>query len=347
MRVTLLNDTGSSAHCGCLAVSEAHVRMLARKGAVIHHRWFLGQLNHLKRPNQAEMVEAILKDDNLAPTLQDADAVVVNGEGSIHHGKGVVWLAALAAAKQLGKKALLINAVMQDVKGYEAILNDLDDLTVRDRHSSDFLTQKGVRHRLVPDSCLEAEFSEEPLIVLSGQIVVTDWHADRADVGRALTRLLNSRAPTFYLPFAHAMHRYVWKQIPATLAMADVVVSARHHGNYMAALAGVPFVPLGSNTHKVEGFIAMSGLPIPVVSSFRELGPAIAKARANPNLYKEFSAWLLAHKPLPTLAALGPDDPLPTQEVGAALQTLHAEAHAQWRVRQNHLKDWTLRPRSW
>jgi hypothetical protein len=44
----------------------------------------------------------------------------------------------------------------------------------------------------------------------------------------------------------------VWFQ---RLSSADIIVTGRHHGVYLAVVAGLPFVALGSNTFKIEGLL--------------------------------------------------------------------------------------------
>jgi polysaccharide pyruvyl transferase WcaK-like protein len=119
--------------------------------------------------------------------LDACDAVVVNGEGTLHHGAGSEYFAILGAAQQLGKATLLINAVFEAHQGWAQVISRLDDFCVRDLHSLEHARSLGFRCRLVPDSFLAAQFDATPTIDLGGRIVVTDWHPARdADVGMTM-----------------------------------------------------------------------------------------------------------------------------------------------------------------
>src|SRR5580704_11877828 len=121
MRILLSNDTGLASHVGCIAVSDAHARMLGRAGHQVAIRHFLGSLIRFRGADAKVGVRSILEDPSLAEQLSAVDAVVVNGEGSIHHGAGTEYLALLGAAQDLGKATLLVNAVFQDVFGFDEI----------------------------------------------------------------------------------------------------------------------------------------------------------------------------------------------------------------------------------
>jgi hypothetical protein len=307
MKVALFNDTGIIPHVGCIAVSDANCRMLAGHSVAVVFRAFVGEQTSCWNGNRRSSVQQVLK-SSLRSKLEAVDAVIVNGEGTIHHGFGGHLLAILEAAQYLGKKSLLINAVLQDVELFDDVLTKLTDLTVRDIRSSDFLSGRGISHRIVVDSILEAGFESKPLIDLSGRIVVTDWHPSRDDdVGSILrSMLVDSHLRPFFLPLAHGIHRYIWRRIPSTLSTASVLITARHHGIYLAALAGIPFVALPGNTHKIEGLLSLSGFNIPLCTTIDEVDSAILFARNNIGLFDEFNHWLLSHKPLTTFRSLSP-----------------------------------------
>jgi hypothetical protein len=303
--VALFNDTGTIPHIGCMAVSDAHIRMLAGRGVAIGFRSFRGEEATLWDGDRRSSLEKVLR-SFLRSRIEEADAVIVNGEGSIHHGFGAHLLSILEAGQRLGKKTLLVNAVLQEVDSFDDVLAQLTDLTVRDVRSSEFLSNRRIGHRIVVDSMLEAQFDSAPLFDLTGRVVVTDWHPARdLDVGSILrSTLSNSKIDAFFLPLAHGIHRRVWRQIPATLASAELMITARHHGIYLAALAGVPFVALPGNTHKIEGLLALSGFPIPLCTAADQLESALHFARSNRSLFTEFSQWLLSQKPLATFQHL-------------------------------------------
>src|SRR5581483_350461 len=179
VRIALFNDTGTQPHVGCLAVSAAHRLLLDRAGIRIARTYDGSQWHELTRPSLAAATEAALASHALRAVFTDVDAVVVNGEGTIHHAGGQHLLAILAAAAWVGRPALLVNAVLQDIDEARPVLAVLDDCTVRDARSARYLRRLSVPHRLVPDSIFNAPFLAEPCHDFSGALVVTDCHPAR------------------------------------------------------------------------------------------------------------------------------------------------------------------------
>lgn len=309
MKIMLLNDTGILPHIGCYAVSDAHVRMLARQGHKIQYRYFAGQLSHFYNGDEEESISSVLNDHSFMDQLIDVDAVVVNGEGTIHHGSGMEYLSILAVAQQLGKKTLIVNAVFQESYGFLDVFRKLDDFCVREILSSEFATKLGIKNRIIIDSFIEAQFdfSEKPYIDLSNKIVVTDWNPARNfDVGTAMrTYMDENKGNCFFYPLVHGIHQFTWKKAPAALSTCNFIITGRHHGIYLAAAAKKPFVPMSSNTHKIEGLIKMSGVNIPICSDLAGLAAGIDFCKCNKSAYDEFFAFIDSYKPLTTFSSLG------------------------------------------
>lgn len=304
LSVALFNDTGNQPHVGCLAVTDAHTRMLERIGVRLSHRFFVHQYRQFWKGTPEASVAAVLHSE-LAELLHQVDAVVVNAEGTIHHGAGQHLLAILAAAQRLSRPTFLVNAVFQDCPGHDATLRALDDFTVRDACSSAYLRSRRIAHRLVLDSILEAGFSPDPRHDFEGRVVVTDVVGCCSQVAAALEAFraeLGDRA-RFY-PLEHPDRFDDWRHAVADFRTASVVVTARHHGIYLAGLAGVPFVPLPSNSWKVEGLLALFGDRIPVCTQPRELARRCAQAQQDRSLFAEFAAFLQSQRPLSTFRVL-------------------------------------------
>lgn len=304
LSVVLFNDTGNQPHVGCLAVSEAHRRMLERIGVQVNHRFFVNQCCQFWKGTAEASVAAIL-DSELAELLDAADAVVVNGEGTIHHRAGQHLLAILAAAQRLGRATFLVNAVFQECPGHEATLKALDDFTVRDACSSAYLRGRHIPHRVVLDSVLEAEFSPDPRHDFEGRVVVTDVVGCCSEVTAALEALRAELGDwgRFY-PLEHPDRRADWRHAVADFRTASVVITGRHHGLYLAGLAGVPFVALRSNSWKMEGLLALFGDRIPVCGHPRELAQRAAQAQRDRSLFAEFADFLRSQRPLSTFRVL-------------------------------------------
>lgn len=312
MRVLLANDTGLVNHAGCQGVSDAHARMLGRRGHHVVARYFLGDLDRFRNGDPAAGMDAVLGDAAFRESLEAVDAVVVNGEGTIHHGVGTEYLNVLAAAARLGKTTLLVNCVLEAMEGFGDVFAAIDDIVVRDRRSACWLERLGVRARILPDSYIEAHFEGPPLLDLAGRDVVTDWHHARdGDVGaQSLAYLRRGAEPgAFFLPLMSGDLTPQWRRLPATLAGARVVVTGRHHGVYAALLAGAPFVALSSNTHKVGGLLDQ----FPALAFCLDpasIPDAVERALESREAYRAMREAILGARPLSTFDALrGAPDP--------------------------------------
>lgn len=258
MDIALFNDTSSQAHIGCLAVSDAHNTLLDRAGARIQYRFFVGQLSHLWQGDPERTRDAIAQ-SFLHNIISNVDALVVNGEGTIHHGAGLDLLAILSYGQALGKKTLLVNCVLQDIPHYHDTLKKLDDLVCRELQTKHYLDSLGIACRVEFDSIIAAGFEQSTWqkAELTNKILVSDFHPLRnADVGAA-TELIRQRADTFYFPLEHTLSFQDWRHATSIVKHARLVVTGRHHGVYLSALAGIPFLAMGSNTWKVEGTLEL------------------------------------------------------------------------------------------
>jgi hypothetical protein len=132
----LINDTQNVPHVGSQAITDAHIRMLQRCNVTISNRLFYRELRDFAKIDDPEAATAAVLESPFADDLVRVDVVIVNGEGTIHHGRSRELLAVLAAAQKLGKLTLLVNCVFQEVTEFHDTLRRLDDFTVRDPRSS-------------------------------------------------------------------------------------------------------------------------------------------------------------------------------------------------------------------
>lgn len=307
MRVMLLNDNGNIPHVGCLAVSDAHARMLGRAGHHVVRRFFNGEMLRFANADPTAGLQAVLADREMREAMEAVDAVIVNGEGTIHHDAGTQYLHIMAAAKALGKTAILVNAVLEAVEGFDHVFHMLDDITVRESRSLRFLQARGIQGRLVHDSFLEAGFYDYALFDLADRIVITDWHHDRdAELSGTLLQYMRGlpKDRAWYMPLMCHDVAEMWFAVPRTWGAARAVITGRHHGIYAALLMGVPFVALSSNTHKIEGLIEeFPDLAFCLNPSSIERAVEMAVERRP--LYIQMRDAMIAHRPLSTFAALG------------------------------------------
>ena len=268
MRLFLANDTATGRHAGCNAVMRSlNAALAAVPGLQVTGRHTVGS-------------ESL---DETAFT--EADALLINGEGTLHHStaRAMLLLAMLDAAKRMGKRVLLVNALFQQYEGPEDLLSGLALLTAREPRSAAFARR----------------FGGSPVVLL-------DSAADPAHLHQGSARPLRHgtviggihRNGLLQTPFADmvgdslTMNDASFEDIVATLRQADLYLTAQHHGVYAAALAGCPFIATPSNSHKIEAFIAWTGLPIPICMRRNEIEPAMVFARRNPSVYVELQDFL-------------------------------------------------------
>ncbi len=332
MRVMLLNDTASVPHIGCQAVSDAHARLLGAAGHIVLKRYFLGELRRFAIPDEEAAIQAVLREEALRSEIEACDVVMVNGEGTLHHGAGTECFAMLGAAQRLGRATLIVNAVFEAHKGWQDVLSRLDDFCVRDASSLECARQLGLRARLQPDSILAAQFDEPKFVDLRDQIVVTDWHPARDDdVGATLRTILGAVEGAVYFPMLHGIHAHLWRGALAAWSEAGCIITARHHGVYLAVAAGRPFVALPSNTKKIEGLFQAAGVNIPLCITTGEVEAALGYAYENIGEYEKLTAYLGSFLPLQTFSALGPgaDATSPQEEIGRLQDQLRGKTRSE------------------
>lgn len=240
----LLNDT-SRYHSGCGEVMNYLYRDAAAAGFDFH------PLRTGELPDAAR--------------LEAAAAVLVNGEGTMHHNSKTaqMYMAVLETAQRAGKKTALVNTVWQAMprgSKYDDMLRRLDVLAVRETRSADELTH---RHGVEPGKitlCPDLAYFSRPRSL--------PWHSmslrNRPCIGVFFVR---------QTPFDpgrphHRMDimRQTWEEIEQACNRAQVVVTGRHHEFIAACRTRTPCVLLAGNTHKMEGLIESAVAVLPVLS---------------------------------------------------------------------------------
>lgn len=305
--VALFNDNGDYPHVGCLAVSDAHRRMLRREGALVRHAYFQRDWHTFASGTLDQGIAAALASPELRRVFDEVDAVVVNGEGTIHHRQGWYLVAILAAAQRVGLPTYLVNAVLQEVDAARDVLMALDDCTVRDAASARYLSSLGVPHRVVHDSFFEAGFGDEPLRDFTDRLVITDCHPARtAEFAGPLQALAHAwPGMTVEYPLEGQARLADWGHAVADLRGAFAMVTGRHHGACLALAAGVPFVTLPSNTWKIEGLLdTLEGYPHDARDAARPLAERVAAAVEARAWFVDAANTLRRSLPLQTFARL-------------------------------------------
>lgn len=271
MKIALINDTSVVGHYGCAAVVDVIERLFESAGSKIAYRHPVG----VDWRAHAQAISAI----------ERADAVVVNGEGSIHHGsKRARMLAAIAPyCAERCKPCYLINATLQD--NDESIAADLRKFTyawVRESASSSELVRQGVQHSICPDLAFLQTF--RPSADRRGETFVVDSvvpaalgqlanfartaHADLTVMKRHSDMPSCLGAPFDLLtdPLDPNVLRQPLRDCPDYSAFAGLISSherlltGRFHSVCFAIVLRTPFHAFPSNTHKIEATLHDIGL---------------------------------------------------------------------------------------
>lgn len=304
MNVFLVNDTSKVEHVGCLAVSDAHRKMIGQVGgqiAFVHH---VGEGEELYKGDEEGAIQNVLE-SNWGKAVYESDVIIVNGEGTIHHGAGLHLLAILGAAQRLGKPTFLINAVLQEVEGFEFVFKQLTGFTVREPLSAKVGRALGGSPKVLPDSIVDANFLDQPTVDFHNEIVVGDGHWLCGDTIEALNIIGKGKRRWL---LAGSERRKDWRHSVANLKTARLYVTGRHHGVYLAALAGIPFVALPSNTHKIESLIEWSCCDIPVCHNAYEVVAAIEYSLRHRDEFLKFQKFILSFISLNTFDGIGKFD---------------------------------------
>ncbi len=236
------------------------------------------------------------KDQDLHAALEASDLVVLNGEGSIHH-NSVRALALLALAKtalEKGKKVFLLNATIQQIMPQllHEVLSRIEVVHVREMASKKFLAQLGIQSIVTADlafMAMEGELAPTVrLLDASNYVLVT---AGVTANEQALTKLFECvdeiELRPAYLSIGDggeaeaskaicSKYKIPWidagslglKEMIGFLRQFPIAISGRHHINIFLMRAGVPFLPLPSNTWKIEETLNLVGYPVQPIRAY-------------------------------------------------------------------------------
>jgi polysaccharide pyruvyl transferase WcaK-like protein len=229
--------------------------------------------------------------DRLAPAWVSADFVLVNGEGTIHHNNvGAISLIAFcAAASRMRKRVVLVNCSVTHLDELMlGILHEsVDYLSVREPITHRYLETNGIHSTLAADCLFLAQpFAAavesailrlpypEPYVIYTPGVLAGSGPVNAQQIASDIAELRSQGDPVVYLTVESEDERLAasassagakvlplgfvrWDQMPTLLAGAKLVVSGRYHINIFAALAGVPFIPMETNTQKMQGVLEL------------------------------------------------------------------------------------------
>jgi hypothetical protein len=278
----LINDTSSANHHGCRRVVATIRSSLAIRGIDIVASSPIGA--------------AWGKDAALEAALRSAHLLVVNGEGTLHHGapEGERLLQAVDHAAALGKPVALINTIYQDnPSDWARRAKSIALMSTRDRRSWIAAREAGFMADYAPDLSLfdSHDTPETPsrLYVAYGDSVFRDVTQEllrayrraegrklylpirtavkHASTSRPLT--LSQRLDNFRYGLAVRSKMFprldyclprTADEYMASLSMAELYITGRYHAVCFALMTRTPFRAIASNTYKIETLLEEAGL---------------------------------------------------------------------------------------
>lgn len=220
--------------------------------------------------------------------IDKCDAVVINGEGTIHHHRPAsnFLMEILQRAQLKGKRTYLINSLFQhEPPYYPKVLQNLNYFSVREPLSYINACECGGNPKILADSCLGIRTEGESICDINGIII----GLIRPDSG--YSNIVNH----LDYPRLIITGGILFRDIIATLKQCSLYITGQHHGVYASALADIPFIPIPSNSHKIEGlmywFKQETGLEIPICKGY--IDKYIEWALNNKDIYKKFSNFLI------------------------------------------------------
>ena len=238
------------------------------------------------------------------------DLMVCNGEGSMHHGRRPFRLKmeALRGALEAGRRAALVNTLWQDnPPDYDDVLRGLDLIVTREvRSRADLRDRHGIEARCAIDLSWFQPLPDAPPGP-AVPVLATDFFSREF-----ATFVRPTGGPLGTLPHLD-MGATGWAETVRRMQGAALVVTGRHHGVYAACRAGVPFLALDGNSHKIAGLFEGSGQAIPLFDDPARLVRRMRRGDLPAARYEALFRWMDGHD----LEAALPAGPLSAGGAGA------------------------------
>lgn len=266
-RVAIFNDTRRTSHYGCEIVMQVLEEQLRSRNMTIAFSWPMGR----------DWRDGI-RNFNV---FNGIDAVIVNGEGSIHHSDTrdrAHYLTEIARffSEKFGIPCFLINATLYEI-GDDIIhnLTYFNGIWVRESASRDLLGTKGIFARVAPDLTLMADTpasTDKPFTVLATDSVIQPVTTRLKELCRSkhwhFSQLTHASRPLAqdHFPARELLRRYIkWglalltgkntrnrHQFLHYLASHQLVCTGRFHAVTLALATKTPFLAVASNTPKIS-----------------------------------------------------------------------------------------------
>lgn len=279
-RVVILNDTDVNGyHFGCAKVMGTIRAQIAERDVSI----------------AGTVKTSVNWRDAHSDMVETADLLIINGEGTLHHGskRGRWLLEAAATVKAKGGKVALINALWQDnPTDWTDLVQNIDILSCRDSRSAHALTEATAREdiRFIGDLSMCSPVTPRA-DTRSGIIFGDSVHADITYQLATLSRDIPSAqivpvtsSLKFISPHLKGMRRQARSAYAALkqrrylarnpnaqflptkddyiqlVSHAELSVTGRFHAVCLAIATRTPFIAVDSNSWKIAALINDLGL---------------------------------------------------------------------------------------
>ena len=241
IKIYLLNDTRrSKMHLGCNAV-VSNIEKLANKNnmEIIFYDSCYQQNNFY--------------DEGWGNVISKADAVIVNGEGTLHDNRALSIFKKCQIAHNYNIPCFLINSLWQNMNEMEHYLELFDIISVRESKSYDALPEN-MKHkaRIVPDISLYGTPFEKSENAKDQLIFVDSVSAEKTNIIKQTS--LKYNAPMYYMSSSDAKN-YLTEDVFSNLTNNSLIITGRFHAMTLAIKNKIPFYVFSSNSHKVEGLL--------------------------------------------------------------------------------------------
>lgn len=265
IRVAIINDTRPTHHYGCILVMENLTRLLEQQGVEIVWTWPVG-VDWRKHKRQIKKQAKV-------------DAIIVNGEGTIHHSEDRKHARALSefadfAKTELHTPSYLVNATLykNTAQAYEH-LKSYRLIYVRDKGSLEELHSFGLPGVYVPDLTFAkaGHYVYKPTksacvidTALKSEIPLLKQYCQQHGFDfRSMVVARPTNANFFRSPRPFVKNIFKWlmgdrnvSTQPSAfidyLADHEMVITGRYHTVSMCLKNKIPFVAIESNTPKIS-----------------------------------------------------------------------------------------------
>ncbi len=223
LKVALVNDTSLyETHFGCELVCQCFREQFSRLG--------MDLVASLPRNFDEKYSDKI---------LSKVDLVVVNGEGSIHHGKNMHLL-------RLSERypSVLVNCVYQENPTCDGLAKFLY-ISARESLSAAEIRAQGCYCEVVPDMIYASSFINS--YIKNNPIF---------DIGFTDNIVMKKSVFRRKMLYANTMPR----EFLAEITKYRRICTGRFHGAVIASILGIPFSTWDSNTHKIKGLMGDIGI---------------------------------------------------------------------------------------